>query len=301
MKTLILFLMCLGAISALQAQEAFSRDEALKQIYSQYDAENKTAQWVCTKGQEQDKPHEGWLCWKEYATVSVSVELIAEVQEGTTYLVTSAKPANFPDNYECHACAPAIGVGVFAWKGQHWVLKSANPAVGFYGGWGSPPRIELVQVGPEKHGVLLSDSDIGGGFATSGKVLLMPLDRTVAEVWRIEDEQDDFGAYDPTDKFAPQASYRSSAAFIFYAINMDDGGIADYYDIEVISRGNSSKDLIHLKPENWTEIYRFKDGKYRLLRHRDFIEVRKPTHKPVSGPLYRPVRPAPASPQSPAK
>jgi hypothetical protein len=99
-------------------------------------------------------------------------------------------------------------------------------------------------------------------------------------VWKIEDEQDDFGAYDPTDKLAPHLSYRSSAAIKFYAINSDDGGLADYYDIEVISRGNSSKDNLHLKPESWTEIYRFRDGQYKLLQHRDFIEVKKLKNRP---------------------
>ena len=279
MKTLTLFLVCSSATIFLQAQEPFSRVEALKQIYSQYDAKKETAQWVCTKEQAREPTHEGWHCDKEDETVSVSVELITEVQKGTIYLVTSAKPVNFPDNYECHACAPAIGVGVFAWKGQHWVLESANAAVGFYGGWGSPPWIELVQVGPEKHGLLLSDSDMGGGFASSGKALLTPLGKTVSEVWRIQDEQDDDGAYDPTDEYSPKVRYKSSAAFRFYATNLDNGSLADYYDIEVISRGNSSKDLVHLKPENWTEIYRFKDGKYKLLSHKDFIENPKP--KPV--------------------
>jgi hypothetical protein len=282
MKKLILFLLFLAAATVLPAQQPLSPDEALQQLYHQYDAGKGTAQWLCTKKQHGEITHEGWPCQKEPATVSVSVELMAEVQEGGAeklYLVSSAKPESDQDNYECHACAPAIGIAVFVWQAQHWVIESANPAVEFYGGWGSPPQIELVQIGPEKHGFLLSDGDDGGGFAESYKILLAPQAKSVSELWRIQDEQDDEGAYDSTDRLATHLLYRSSAAFRFYATHQDNGSLADYYEIEVISRGASSKDLVHSKPENWTETYRFSDGKYKLIHHRDFIEVRKPKSK----------------------
>lgn len=291
MKTLTLILICLGATRIVQAQDPLSRDEALKQIYSQYDAVKKTAHWLCTKDQERDTLHEGWPCVKEDATVSVSVLLIAEVQEGSAekaYLVTSAKPVSNSDDYSCHACAPAIGVGVFAWQAQRWVLQSANAAAGFYGGWGSPPWVDLLVIGPEKHGLLISVDDEGQGYSSSFKRLLMPRGKTVDEVWSIEDEQDNLGAVDPTDRFAPHVPYRSSAAFKFSAADTSEGRLADYFDIEVISRGNDRENFNHpAKPESWTEIYRFKDGRFKLLRHTDFIE--KPLQKPAQ---HTPVPPA---------
>jgi hypothetical protein len=105
------------------------------------------------------------------------------------------------------------------------------------------------------------------------------MDKTVAEVWSIQDEQDNAGALDPADKLNKQVPYRCSAAIRFYAADPDAGDSAGYYDIEVISRGNSSTDLVHLKPENWTEIYRFKDGRYKLLSRKEFVEGKKPTAK----------------------
>jgi hypothetical protein len=132
------------------------------------------------------------------------------------------------------------------------VIESANPAVGFYGGWGGPTQIDLVQIGPKKHGLMLSVDNMGQGYASSVKILLAPQAKSVSELWRIQDEQDDEGAYD---------------------------SLADYYDIEAISRGVGTKDLVHPKPENWTEAYRFSDGKYKLLHHRNFIEVKKAKSK----------------------
>lgn len=285
MKTLILLFMFLCAMSSLQAQARLSLPDALGQLYQNYDPDHGTAQWQCTKGQEETPKTEGWPCWKEYATVVVSVVLMMEVGENGTdkvYLVASAKPANFPSVYDCHACAPAIGVAVFQATEGDWALRSANPAVGFYGGWGKPPEVSIVPVGLQERGFLLSTSDIAQGYAWSSKTLLLPIGRTVAEVWSIQDQQDNHGAIDPDDKLNKQVPYRSSAAFKF--VSKEPAGADEdwegHYDIEVISRGAISKDLIHLKPENWTELYRFSDGKYRLLQHRDFIEVKKSTKKP---------------------
>jgi hypothetical protein len=279
MKSLMFLLILCCSLTTLPAQEPLSQDEALKQLYHKYDPAKETAQWVCTKGQLQTPKSEGWPCWKEDTNVSISVLLMADVQDGSEFfLVASAKPANDPSGYDCHACAPAIGVAVFTWQAEHWVLQSANAATGFYGAWGEPPDIDLVMVGPNKHGLMLTLEDEGQGFSSSYKGLLVPVDKSVNKVWRIQDEDDDYGAYDPTDKFAIHVKYRSSAAIKFIGSDENSNGRNDYYDIEVISRGNDMPGTSRrLKDENWTEIYRFSDGKYRLLQHKDFLEIKKPS------------------------
>jgi hypothetical protein len=267
----------------MPAQVPLSQDEALKQLYHDYDPAKVTAQWVCTKGQLQSPNKEGWPCRKEDTTVSISVSLMAKVQEDKAekiYLVASAKPASDPLGYDCEACAPAIGVAVFTWQKDHWMLQSSNAATGFYGALGDPPNVDLVTVGPSKYGLMLSLDNEGQGYASSYMVLLVPVDKTVSDVWSIEDEEDDYGAYDPTDKFAIHVKYRSSAAIKFIGRDDNTDGHYDYYDIEVISRGNDIPDTgtsRRLKDVNWTEIYRFSNGKYRLLQHKDFLEIKKPS------------------------
>lgn len=279
MKSLMFLLILCCSLTTMPAQEPLSQDEALKQLYHDYDPAKETAQWVCTKGQLQTPKREGWPCRKEDTTVSISVLLMADVQDGNKFfLVASAKPASDPSGYDCHACAPAIGVAVFTWQAEHWVLQSANAATGFYGGWGDPPNVDLVTVGPGKYGLMLSLDNEGQGYASSYKVLLVPVDKTVSDVWSIEDEQDDYGAYDPTDKFAIHVKYRSSAAIKFIGSDENSNGRNDYYDIEVISSGKDMPDTSRrLKDENWTEIYRFSNGKYRLLQHKDFLDLKKPS------------------------
>ncbi len=269
MKAMAVFLLCLCATYGLRAQEPLSQDEALKQIYSQYDAQKKTAQWACMKDQWRFL----WQCSKENSIVSVSVLLMSQVVENGVqkiYLVASAAPNDDSlGGFQCHVCQPAIGVGVFAWQSKHWALQSVNAVVGAFGGYGYPPGVELVQIGPEKHGILLSANDLTHGHYADFKRLLIPLGKTVTEVWSVTVEQNN--GVDTED-------YESKATFKFFTAG--DGSSKDYYDIEVISKGNSSQDGEHLKPENWTEIYRFEGGKYKLLSHKDFIE--KPKTKPVS-------------------
>lgn len=284
MKVFFLFLTFVFTTFSCLAQDPLPRVEALRQFDRSYDSDKETAQWVCLKEQESDKPHAGWRCPMKDETVSISVELVAEVDEGAqkkTYVVTSAKPANEPLGFECHACQPAIGVAVFAWKSERWILESEEVATGFYGGWGGPPSINLVGVGPEKHGVISSINDQGQGYSSSYVALFIPLGNTVSQVWSIQVEDDNLGAIDPDDKLDKQLPYRSSAAFRFYSDTEEANDPSGYYDIEVVSRGTDREESGHtIKQENWTAIYRFSDGKYRLLRRQDFIEMKKPHKKP---------------------
>jgi hypothetical protein len=262
MKTLTLFLLCLTATSVLPAQVPLSQDEALKQIYIQYDAEKKIAQWDCAK----DEWRYEWPCTEKDKTVSVSVLLMSQVVEDGTkiiYLATSVKPNDDSwHGFVCHLCRPKIGVGVFAWQAQHWVLQSANAAVGEFSGSGYSPGGKLVQIGPEKHGLLLSAQDLTHGHFVSYNVLLLPLDRNVAKVWSVSVEQNDG---------EDTQNYESKATFKFFTAR--DASSRDYYDIEVISTGNyRDKYDQPLKPENWTETYRFKDGEYKLLSHKDLSQ-----------------------------
>ncbi len=281
MKAWIVVLVLICGAGAVRGQEPLSILDGMKGLYRDFDADKSTAHWDCTKEQEKKGPHQGWPCTAENATVRVSGVMLAELGEDgtdTTYLVASAVPANAPGGYECHACQPAIGVAVFVAQEGNWAWQNANPATGFYGGWGEAPRVDLVWVGPHKRGLLLSTTDMAQGYAWSRKVLLMRTERTIEEVWSMEDEGENLGAIDPADKKDKRAGYRWSAGMRFFAGEPDDrgaGGYESYYDIEVISRGNASEDAAHPKAENWTEVYRFKDGKYRLLRRTEFVEGKK--------------------------
>jgi hypothetical protein len=270
-------------LKGVSAQPPLFSADALAQLYGGYDAGAQTAQWKCTAEQQSRGMHSGWSCVGEGATVSITALLLAQVPEGAslkTYLIASAKPAYDPYGYDCHACQTAIGAAEFTLQGGKWTLEAANPAIGFYGGWGESPGVALVQAGEHKHGVLLCATDSGMGFISSSKVLLLPIGKSVTEVWSLDDEEDDLGAVDPADRQNPAAPHRSSAAFRFLAgeetANSDN--TSEYYDIEVISRGDNHDDFSHpTKTQDWTAIYRFSYGRYKLFRRSEFLERREPS------------------------
>ena len=283
--SVFLALFCLCGI--LRAQTPLSQDEALKQMYRNYDASTKKATLPCTDAQRVDnsKTHGSWWpCYEDYSLVSVEIILMATVPTWTdpkhkieeTYLVASAVPAHASLGFDCHSCEPAIGVAQFVWQDQKWKLERANATVGFYGSWGRPPFVNLMAIGPSQFGILLSVDYGGQGYVFGSKWLLAPVGETVAEVWNIQDEQDDFGAYDPKGVDGPSTRYRSAAAIRFSCIFDDSCANGNgYFDIEVISRGlDETGPKRSLKSQNWTDAYQFKDGKYKLVRHQKFIETK---------------------------
>lgn len=111
------------------------------------------------------------------------------------------------------------------------------------------------------------------GYSSASSVLLLPVGRTISDVWEIDTENDNFDACDPGDQEDPCIRYRASAAFRFVPGDRNSA----YYDIEVISRGKDREDLAHpLVNENWTDVYRFSRGEYRLIRHTAFAEAKEP-------------------------
>jgi hypothetical protein len=277
MKAALLFVALSCSAVTLSGQTPFSTDDTLKQLYHEYDPATKTAQWVCTQEQKSEGMHEGWPCTPENATVSVSVILAEKVPEGTAtrfYIVTSAKPANEPGGeYNCHGCRPAVGAAVFVWRGQRWDLESASAAIEFSGGWGEPPTVDLIAIGPQKHGLLLTSDDLAQGFESTSKELLAPIGKAIDEVWGTAAESDDTGAFDSTDKDNSPLPYHSSATFRFISAKDVNGPADDYYNIEVVSHGTSWRGYGHsVTPENWIEIYTFKEGKYVLLRRTELAK-----------------------------
>jgi hypothetical protein len=253
-KTLFVLFAFLFSSNNAPVQGPLSRDEALAQMYKNYDPAKQQANWACDQKSADLGQREGWPC-NEGEVVAVSVLLTSQVKEGDewkTYIVTSASP----HQYECHQCAPSVGVGIFAWKEGRWQLASANVAVGFYGEYGGPPLSELIAIGADKHGVILWSGGSNQGYHGSMKYLLAPVGDSVSEVWQLNDETDNSGAFDLTDNFAPHRQYYAEAAFKFVWDGKDD-----IYEIIVMSRGSDAKG-----PANWTAVYRFRDGKYQLLR-----------------------------------
>ncbi len=267
LKVIAIFLLFIAAPSAW-AQTPISTGEALGQLYQSYDESTKTAQWVCPNLIQPGDP-----CWSgEDATVEIRVVLTAEVSEGDiqkTYLIASAKPSK-ADAYVCHFCAPAIGIAVFAWQSNRWVLQSKNPAVGFFGSFGIPGGVALVAVAPQKHGVMISNDYGGQGVYESTKSLFLPLATDIKQVWSLKDQDDDTGEdFDDKGRWSDRVRHHLWANENFYWTgSSEDDANSDYYGLSVISHRTSWRVKAHwVKQDYWQDTYKFNGSKYLRVTH----------------------------------
>lgn len=94
------------------------------------------------------------------------------------------KPA---DEYVCHACAPVIGVGLFTLSGHEWAAESKAQLIGFGNALGE--KFSLVEIGPDKHGILDVIADSHQGYEDKSIRLIVPYQgvyRAALEVGFIE-------------------------------------------------------------------------------------------------------------------
>jgi hypothetical protein len=265
-------MLCALTIGSANAQINLTHQQAIHAIYGDYDAATKTSAWSCPQS---IGSHPEDCLWgnNELERVSVQVIFSTQIEEGDvfrTYVVTSAIPFQLAgDKYDCHACAPEIGIGIFLFKDGDWHVESKNSAALAYGAWGEPnDDISVVKIGRSLYALMFTRTDGGQGYLATNSWLLAADKENIETIWQFQDNENNDGAYDPSDKYADQVHASVSAAYRFV---ITDATPPDHYDIELISRG-FSEDVRKLKPQNWTEIYRFKAGKYQLVSHREYRE-----------------------------
>src|ERR1700722_5035741 len=111
---LVVALLFMMLVRWTSAQTVLTNTEALQVIYRGYDPATKTADGTSW--------HE-----KDMGVDRLRVDVILSVQVNTvsggprTYVVTSAVPQpSATGKYDCHACAPDIGVGIFVYANSSW-------------------------------------------------------------------------------------------------------------------------------------------------------------------------------------
>ena len=191
-------------------------------------------------------------------------------------LVTYALPED--KEFDCHACAPAIGMAVFSRKGADWTMTASNEAVTEAGAWGKPERhIQLVRIGPRHHGVAITNHDSHFGESSSALLILVPWDESVTLAITRAIAGDDAGnCGKDSDPPWPCYSYKRIFTFLrdgdaeFYRLRLTLTG-TDFVDC---SSGSDRDSPITKRQVRGLEILRLKDGKYvQVLRRGDLTNV----------------------------
>jgi hypothetical protein len=105
-----------------------------------------------------------------YVSLAFEASYIERDQDKHVVLLRiTPRPA---EQYDCHACTPLIGGGVFRWSGTKWVVESSSRIIG----WGNPfgETFTVVEIGPDQHGILDSIADAFQGYETRSIRLIVP-------------------------------------------------------------------------------------------------------------------------------
>jgi hypothetical protein len=154
---------------------AFDVAQAMKMFYGNYDE--------ATRKSTMPNSHNNGLNAFDFGAEQIAASPLfhtftQEAAVQSFVLVTYGIPLD--KMYDCHACAPVIGMAVFSNIGEQWVMTASNRAVTQAGAWGKPEtHIHLARIGPAHYGVVINDSGSGNGEATTVLLLLIPWKNTV--------------------------------------------------------------------------------------------------------------------------
>jgi len=239
----------------------------MKMLYGNYDAKKQTSVASLPK-EKSGFPATG----EEQMTVRPLFHAFSNDAGAHNFLlVTYAVPAS-DESYECHACAPTIGMAVFSQKGMKWMIDASNRAVTSAGEWGRPPTdIQLVQIGPNRQAVKIIDVGQGNGETTAVLYLLIPWNGTVNLGLERIVADDDKGACSSSGGL-PCYANRRTVRFIrkskieYYNLELKLSGT----DLPVSDAAASRRS----RKVNGLETLKFEDGKYvQASRQGDLTNV----------------------------
>lgn len=240
-----------------ETAEVFDVAQAMRMFYGNYDVRKQTSITQLPKNTT-SLPAPGE---QQMAVRVLFHSFVGEPVSRSLFLLTYAIPIK-GQTYDCHACAPVIGMSVFAQNGGQWTIDASNRAVTFAGEWGKPPRdVELVKIGSNLTAVKIIDVGKGNGERTAVLHVLVPWDHTVKLGLERVIADDDKDLCDPQG--LPCYENHRTVSFVHY----DD---SEYYDIQLRLSGtdlplNDSKPQSRSRKVSGLETFRFADGIYRRV------------------------------------
>ena len=247
--------------------EALDIAQAMKMLYGNYDVKKQTS--VASLPKEKSSfPAAG----EEQMTIRMLFNAFSGDPGARSFvLVTYAIPTS-GQTFDCHVCAPTIGMAIFSQKELKWTIGASNRAITSAGEWGKPPTdIQLVQIGPNRRAVRINDVGEGQGETTAVLHLLIPWNGTVNLGLERIIADDDRGICDSNGGLACYANHRT--------VTFIPKDKVEYYDLQLELTGmdlpvSDTADPRRARKVNGFETLKFENGKYiQISRQGDLTYV----------------------------
>jgi hypothetical protein len=154
------------------------------------------------------------------------------------------------ETYNCHACSPLIGAAVLRLVGGRWEIESASKIIKFVTvGY----EFSLVNVGPDRYGVLLHQRDSHQGYEMNRFDLLLPDHGNIRQSLSIGFDEN------PSPGACEDASGQSGD------LTFDTVDHKELYDVLTVVKKNEGE-CGHLKATVQQGRYEYAEDAYRLVK-----------------------------------
>jgi hypothetical protein len=232
---------------------------AMRFLFDHYDATQKVAPGCPAKDSDADR-----FYFEPYKSVDMlsAIAFSAPYSEGGhPHFIVVIQTASVFDS--CHACTVELGAAVFAQVDGVWRLKHFNPAITSAGSYGRAPEdMALVEIGPDLHGVAVTERYMGQGQTVWSYLLLGPVGDRWEEILPPTNIGDAYqGNCDPHTGAALDPVFQKCYAYSS-VINFIPGAHTTYFDIEVITAGTESRRDNIIVPFERATVYGFNGCRY---------------------------------------
>jgi len=199
----------------------------------------------------------GFDAGTQFLCKPVSLLPFREGDELRAFVLSSART---PD-HDCQACSPLVGAVALTEVAGGWRIDAVDPEIGDWGIHGEAPDGEVVQLGPQKHGVKVESAFSQNGVSVTGLSLLAETrSGGFAEILSLAEASSDNGGDCGEEKGdKPCWEYSSD-----WRLVKAEG--RDLWDFELTKKG-TRQDSTGSGVEEFAEtlLYRFDGVKYILL------------------------------------
>ncbi len=232
---------------------------AMAFLFVHYDPRDKIAPWCPARGSDAYR-----FFYEAYGSVDMlsAIAFSASYSEGgRPHFIVVTQTAPVFDS--CHACTVVLGAAVFAQADGVWRLKHFNPAITHAGSYGHAPEdMALEKIGPDLHGVAVTERYMGQGQTVWSYLLLGPVGDRWEEILPPTNIGDAYqGNCDPQTGDALDPVFQKCYAYSS-VIRFIPGAHPTYFDIEVHTAGTDSRPDNIIMPFERSAVYGFNGCRY---------------------------------------
>ncbi len=219
----------------------FNDIKALELLYGPYKREANAALWQGIS-LPPDFAEAKRLPIKEGLTKRILSQDYQERDVNKHFFLTATRP-NEPAG-GCHACPVLIGGAIFVRLGDRWKIEREFPYLMISGAFGEPPELKWTRIGRNHFALFEKFTDIGQGYLYfSRKIIGIGENEGVPLLSIAEGADGNRGEDVNVDMTMMESS-------------------SDYWDAKVVITRRKAGETATIE-----QIYRFEDGKYRLIEH----------------------------------